>query len=137
MRKRWKSLLILVVIVLASCGPSVGDNAPGEETLRGEVYISEAQLIIMESYPIQVAITLRGDLPTPCHSLKYQYEVQAFPELKRIDVNVYSQAEADAVCVQMLQPFEENLGLDMQGAAEGLYALYLNGEWLGEFSYPG
>src|SRR5919108_1032052 len=39
---------------------------PGDADLtRGEVYINEASLIIRESFPPQISVTITGDLPTP------------------------------------------------------------------------
>src|SRR5919109_51061 len=44
---------------------------PGDEQLtRGAVFISEASLLIRESFPPQIAVSLSGDLPTPCHELR-------------------------------------------------------------------
>ena len=44
---------------------------PGDAALiRGEVFLDSAQLLIRESYPPQVTLTLAGSLPTPCHQLR-------------------------------------------------------------------
>ena len=37
---------------------------------RGEAFIHEASLVIRESFPPQISVMLRGDLPTPCNALR-------------------------------------------------------------------
>ncbi|MDP2777030.1 MAG: hypothetical protein Q8O48_05265, partial [Anaerolineales bacterium] len=38
--------------------------------MRGEVYHDSTELLSMESYPLQFALLLKGNLPTPCHQLR-------------------------------------------------------------------
>lgn len=139
-------LFALVVLGLAACGPApvAGETpeAPGSvegpsegQTIQGQVYLSEAALLIMESYPVQVAIQLTGDLPTPCHTLGAK--IAAPNAENEIHVEIFSEAAADVMCVQVLQPFEERISLPMEGQPDGIYRVFLNGEPLGEFSYPG
>src|ERR1044071_3057204 len=48
---------------------------PGDENLsRGNVYIHEASLVIRESYPPQISLSIKGDLPTPCNQLRVQID---------------------------------------------------------------
>lgn len=125
-------------LALAACAPAQPTPDPGSgQPLDGAVYIGSADLLIMESYPVQVALAITGDLPTPCHEFRYQYEIQDFGDEKRVDVSAYSVADPDAICTQVLQPFEERISFDLQNALEGTYVVYLNGERVGEFSYPG
>lgn len=128
-------LIALLTATLAACAPATGEVSP--EPLGGAVYIDSAELLIMESYPVQVALAIAGDLPTPCHELRYQYEIQDFGDEKRIDVTAYSEADPAAMCAQVLQPFEQRVGFDLQNAPEGMYVVCLNGELVGEFAYPG
>ena len=77
--------------------------------IQGNVFIDHSDLLIMESYPIQVALVLQGSLPTPCNQLR----VIAKPpdEQNRIQVEVYSVIDPAKACVQVLEPFEANIGL--------------------------
>ena len=96
---------------------------------RGEVFIDRSELLIMESYPIQVALALGGSLPTPCNQLR----VVAKPpdEQNRIQISVYSVIDPEQACVQVLEPFEANIGLG--SFPTGHYSVWLNGEQVGEF----
>jgi hypothetical protein len=96
---------------------------------RGNVYIDRSELLIMESNPIQIALMLRGSLPTPCNKLR----VIASPpdEQNRIQVDVYSVIDPEQICVQVLEPFEANTGLG--SFPSGHYSVWVNGEMIGEF----
>lgn len=143
MKKSNIGLLILMLLAMAACSGLPGENpetpAPPTaiegEMIRGPVYMSQTSILIMESFPIQVAVQIQGELPTPCHTLRSQI---GEPDVNNeIRIDVFSEAAADVVCVQVLQPFEESLRLPMEGKPDGTYRVYINGELVGEFSYPG
>jgi len=102
---------------------------------RGNVYIEDAQLLVMESYPVQVQLSLKGDLPTPCNQL--QVDIAEPDAEHNIYVDVYSLVDPDKMCTQVLKPFEQSFPIPMQGKEDGQYQVYVNGELVGEFSYPG
>jgi hypothetical protein len=149
--------LLLMALLVASCAPqhepapgldtavisSPGDNMPTNEPAsnpfasqpgdvdlaRGTVFINEANLIIRESFPPQISLTLAGDLPTPCNQLRVEMSP---PNLEnKILVDVYSVVDPDQVCVQVLEPFEESI--DMGIFPTGHYTVWVNGEMAGEF----
>lgn len=147
MKSTLKIIVLLVVsLTLAACGGAADPDAPvdrGEVTppasetpeppagVRAEAYVDEAQLQIMESFPIQVAVAVQGNLPTPCHSFASEFEIDE--EQGRIDVQVYSLApeDEDLACAQVLQPFEENIRLG--SFEQGEFDVYVNGEKIGSF----
>lgn len=96
---------------------------------RGEVFINEASLLIRESFPPQIVLTLNGALPTPCHNLRV-----AIPEPdaeNKINVDVYSVVDPNQVCIQVLEPFQENIELGT--FPSGHYTVWVNGGLIGEF----
>jgi hypothetical protein len=100
--------------------------------MRGNVYVDFADILTRESMPPQYALVLQGNLPTPCHQL--QVEVSEPNAENRIDVNAYSLVDADVMCLQVLQAFEETVTIGVLPA--GNYSLWLNGEMVGEFVAP-
>jgi hypothetical protein len=103
---------------------------PGDDQLnRGEAFIDEASLLIRESFPPQIALSIRGSLPTPCHELRAEIEPPD-PENK-IEVDLYSVVDPDTICVQVLEPFEEQIELGT--FPSGHYTVWVNGEQIGEF----
>ena len=103
---------------------------PGDADLtRGEVYIHEASLIIRESFPPQISVTITGDLPTPCNQLRA--EIHPPDAENKIVVEVYSVVDPDQVCVQVLEPFEESI--DLGTYPTGHYIVWVNDQMAGEF----
>lgn len=103
---------------------------PGDEDLsRGNVYIKGASLAIRESYPPQISLTIKGDLPAPCNKLRLK--VNTPDQDNKIMVEVYSVVDPDEVCIQVLVPFEEWVGLGT--FATGHYSVWVNGRMAGEF----
>jgi hypothetical protein len=102
----------------------------------GAIYIDSSDLLIAESYPVQISLHFAGSVPTPCHSLKYSYQIGTDTDRFRIDIVAWSESDPGVVCIQVLDPFEINIPIPMDGAANGTYNVWLNGNLIGEFSYP-
>jgi inhibitor of cysteine peptidase len=105
--------------------PRAGDDA----LQRGNAYVNSADILTMESYPLQFAVVLKGDLPTPCNELRVAYNP---PDAEnKIQLEVYSVADPNAVCAQMLESFEQNVSLG--SFPGGHYTVWVNGKQMGEF----
>ncbi len=107
------------------------DPIPGEVNLsRGQVMIEESEVLVMESYPLQVMLRLKGTMATPCHHLRAQVEK---PDVEnRIVVDVYSVYDPNEICIQVIEEFETNLPLGSY--EDGSYTIRVNGEQVGEFT---
>jgi hypothetical protein len=102
---------------------------PGDEKLtRGNVYINTASLMIRESYPPQISLSIKGDLPTPCNKLRVK--IDAPDQENKIMVDVFSLIDPDKVCIQVLEPFEEYI--DLGTFSTGHYSVWVNGKIAGE-----
>jgi hypothetical protein len=150
-------ILFVLTLLVASCAPPL-EPTPGPDTAvtsppvdsmptnepitnpfapqpddtnltRGTVYINEASLIIRESFPPQISLTLAGDLPTPCNQLRA--EIHPPDAENKIMVDVYSVVDPTQVCIQVLEPFEESI--DLGTFPTGHYTVWVNGEMAGEF----
>jgi hypothetical protein len=139
-------VILVFAILVSACGvsPNKGNEPvippdsqePSSDNLvRGEVYINEAQLLILESYPVQIMMNVKGDLATPCEMLRV--EVASPNDKNEIHVEMYSEVDFKVSCIAQLEPFEENVSIPMAGAADGDYTVWLNGDKVGEFGYPG
>ena len=103
---------------------------PGDENLtRGNVFINEASLVIRESYPPQVSLSIGGDLPTPCHELRV--EIAPPDQENKIMVDAYSVVDPNVACIQVLESFQEYI--DLGTFPSGHYSVWVNGEPAGEF----
>jgi len=111
--------------------PSNGDYIPGpadHQFSQGPVFLDSVELLTLESFPLQFTLALKGNLPTPCHSLR----IDASPPdtENKIVVNVYS-VSGDEMCAQVLEPFDVNFSLGSY--PEGHYSLWVNDKLIAEF----
>lgn len=86
------------------------------------VEIENSQLMIAESDPAQVSLHLVGNVPNPCYSLRVL--VHEPSEEGQIMVEVYSVADPEKVCADMLQPFDETIKVENLSA--GKYTILVN-----------
>jgi hypothetical protein len=96
---------------------------------RGEVFIQEKGLLVRESYPPQISLSVSGGLPTPCNELRVQ--VGEPDETNNIKVDAYSVVDPNMMCIQVLKPFQASI--DLGTFPSGHYSVYVNGELAGEF----
>jgi hypothetical protein len=106
---------------------------PGEENMeRGSIFIDHTEILIMESFPPQFSLIIEGNLPTPCHQLQAHLEQ---PDAQnRINIEVFSLVDPDVICIQVLEPFHENIMLG--SLPDGVYTIVVNGEEVGEITSP-
>ena len=104
------------------CTPGASQSAqspsvsPDTEANPG-VYIDEIVLNIMESWPLQVSATVRGNLADACVVLD---DITATREGNVFSLRIHTHREGE-VCAQMLVPFEETVPLDVKGLPAGTY----------------
>lgn len=107
------------------------DPIEGEDSMaRGEAFVDSAELLILESYPLQIRLMVNGTLPTPCHHLRASLNEP--DEQGRIYVELYSLVDPQEICIQVLESFETNISLGSY--PDGSYTVWLNSEQVGEFS---
>ncbi|MGA1823986.1 MAG: DUF333 domain-containing protein [bacterium] len=113
--------------------PSQGalDPQPGDERLiRGNVYLNETDILLLESFPVQVKLLIKGYLPTPCNKLRVT--VSKPDDRNRIDVSLYSLVDPETFCAQVLQSFDERVSLG--SFKQGSFSVWINGEHHEDFS---
>ncbi|MDA0364936.1 MAG: hypothetical protein O3B31_11100 [Chloroflexi bacterium] len=91
------------------------------------MYVDFADVLLLESDPVQVVLYVTGNLPTPCHSLARAIADDG----TRLDVTLRSRSTAQS-CMQVLHPFDERIALGSY--ASGSRTVWLNGERVGEFA---
>jgi hypothetical protein len=144
--KQTTIIALLLAVVLGGCAPSPDSpvtsetpSQPGQSDYlpspadgsltRSGVYLGSVDLLTLESFPLQFMLILKGNLPTPCHQLRIA--VNPPDTTDKIVVDVYSVANPDDICAQVLESFEVNYPLGSFPA--GRYSLWVNGEMAVEF----
>jgi hypothetical protein len=117
----------------ASSIPSSGyEPKAGDDQLTRDPVLMDlenSQLVVMESYPIQVSVNLKGNLPDPCHELRVQ--VTPVNAQNQVKLDVYSVVDSTKACITVLQPFEVTVPIGSY--TSGHYSVYVNDQLLGEF----
>lgn len=108
---------------------STSPNPSDKKLERGNVFISESGLLVRESFPVQIALVLSGELPTPCHQLRVN--VDPPDNENKIHVEVYSVFDPNMTCIQVLKPFQESIPLG--SFPTGHYTVWVNDAQVGEF----
>lgn len=112
----------------------IGDDQDDQGKVPASARVESAELLILESYPVQVMLVVSGATPTPCH--EFRFNINEADADNQIFVEIFSMVDPGEVCVEMEQPFEENISLPVAGLPDGVYQVFVNGELVGEFSYP-
>ena len=108
-------LIILIIIFSTGCLsilPTIG-----------LVPVEEIEIVILESFPVQVQVIARGNLPDPC--------TEIFEVLQERKENTFFVAiktyRPPGFCIQVLAPFEEIIPLEVYGLPAGTYTVDVNG----------
>jgi hypothetical protein len=89
--------------------------------------VDTTEILIRESAPVQLVLHIKGNLPTPCHQLNYQ--ISKADEAGNIEVELWSEALLGQDCIQVLEPFEQDIVLG--SAEQGSFTIFVNGEEVG------
>jgi inhibitor of cysteine peptidase len=133
--------LLVASVVLAGCRMPGGDFPKPEDPTQSPptpvtvtdpdsetrpVTVEGIEILLMESFPIQVAVLVRGYLPDGCtviDDVRSRFE----PESNRFVIAITTVRDADAVCTEAIVPFEERVSLDVYGLPAGTYFVDANG----------
>jgi hypothetical protein len=135
--RRWITTFALALPLLgAGCGVQAGPRVlpPSVEPgmLRAAVTPAQTEILLLETFPVQVRLSVAGDLPNPCAHLGWS--VSPGDDQGRIEVALYADQPAGEACIQLLAPYAETIPL---GTFEsGSYGVFVNGQQVEEFVLP-
>jgi inhibitor of cysteine peptidase len=101
-----------------------GQGAGGEEYIYGTATVETIQVIKLESFPVQVQVAAQGYLPDSCTEIN---EIKTEKEGNNFNINISTKRPKDAVCTQVIVPFNKTIPLDLQGLKAGNYTVNVNG----------
>jgi hypothetical protein len=117
------TLTVLVALVaLSACGEHTDEaSAPTTEPApltadptadsvavqRSSVLIDDVDIVLAPP-PAEPTLTVKGQLPTPCHRPAWDVVGGADDE---VDVDVYTLVDAHALCTQVIEPFDVTIPL--------------------------
>ena len=108
--------------------PDADATEPGMEVPPGgvecgEANVTDVQVLLMESWPVQVGLVIRGTLPDACTEIA---DVQEQRSGNTITLTVQTNRPKDMMCAQVVTDFEHRYRLE-GGFYSGDYTIDVNG----------
>jgi inhibitor of cysteine peptidase len=150
-KKFWKYtrfstiLLMVFAVILSGCvdegqdgneSENMTDNSQGtngtnnsqetdeEDYVYGTAKVENIQILILESFPVQVQVIAEGYLPDGCTEID---KIKTEREGNIFNISISTKRPKDAICTQALESFTETIHLDVQGLKAGNYTVNVNG----------
>jgi len=108
-------LIMLITIFVTGCFsilPTIGLAS-----------VDEIDILILESFPVQINVIAKGNLPDPCTEIS---EVLQEKEGNTFFITIKTY-RSPGFCIQVLAPFEEIIPLEVYGLPAGTYTVDVNG----------
>ena len=129
-------LSLILTVILSGCVDEGQNNTEpgnitndsqetsGEEYVYGTANVESIQIMILESFPVQVQVIAEGYLPDGCTEIN---ETKAEREGNVFNVSISTKRPKDAVCTQAIENFTKTIPLEVQGLKAGNYTVNVNG----------
>jgi len=90
------------------------------------VFVDSVQIAILESFPVQINLTLKGNKSVPCVELL----PPAISKQDNLFVIVLAETQLGTgeSCITVIDPFETTFALDVSGLTAGTYTVRVNGQ---------
>jgi inhibitor of cysteine peptidase len=96
----------------------------GGGVIEGVAAVETVDILILESFPVQVNVVARGNLPDGCTTIGDATQER---DGNTFRVTITTVRPADAMCTEALVPFEKVIALDVYGLPAGTYTVDVNG----------
>jgi len=118
-RKKYIVFLVVILfsIIFLLSGCSAVDSGVNL------AHVNEIEILILESFPLQVHVVAKGYLPNPCTQID---QIIKSREANDFTVTIKTKT-SPGPCIQVIQPFEETIPLDVYGLPAGTYNVNVNG----------
>jgi hypothetical protein len=104
----------------AEATATIGSNEP----VRGQAMVETVDVLMLESFPVQVQVAVSGNLPDACTFID---EVITQQSGNTFRVAVTTIRQPGVACAQVVTPFEETVPLEVEGLPAGTYEVSVNG----------
>ena len=125
-------LISMLFALLAACAPAAPAVTETPSPIVTEVptfgsvaVVKSVDVLLLESFPLQVNVVIRGDLPDAgCTTIA---SVEQVREGNTFTLTLIITTDPLALCAQVLTPFEEVVSLDVLGLPAGIYTVDVHG----------
>jgi hypothetical protein len=124
--RKWLIAVVILAIAAIAVFFYPVSESPGSDYVDGPpAHVESVEILIMESFPVQVSAVAKGYLPNPCTRIGRIDVGRTIYGDFDITINTQVASDADA-CIQVIQPFEETVPLNVTGHYAGLYTVSFN-----------
>ncbi|GEM_PF-929953 len=95
-----------------------------EDVVVSLANVNDIEILLLESFPVQIHAVARGEHPDSCTEVD---KVATRREGDTFFITITTSRPADAMCAQVMTPFEEVVALDVVGLKAGVYTVDING----------
>ncbi|MBW6472450.1 MAG: hypothetical protein K0B14_04945 [Anaerolineaceae bacterium] len=85
------------------------------------IFVDDLTINMMESFPIQVSVTVIGNLPDGCTRIVDSQSEMIDDSI--FELQIFTERPEDMMCTMALVPFEETINLDVKGLPAGTYTV--------------
>jgi hypothetical protein len=121
-------VLLSAALLLAACAPVTATPSPivtEVPTHASGTIVKSIEILLLESFPLQVHAVLRGDLPDAgCTTITSVDQVR---EGNTFRLRLVTTTDPLALCAQKLTPFEKVVPLEVYGLPAGTYTVEAGG----------
>jgi len=108
-------LIMLITIFVTGCFSILPTT--------GLALVDEIDILISESFPVQINVIAGGNLPDPCTEISEVLQERE-GDTFFITIKTY---RSPGFCIQVLAPFKETIPLEVYGLPAGTYTVDVNG----------
>jgi inhibitor of cysteine peptidase len=118
---------LLLAALITACGPGSAPTPtftpPDDGVVKGLAIVERVEILILESFPVQVRAQVQGYLADGCTALD---TITLEREDNIFQVRITTLRPVGQICTEALVPFEESIGLDVLGLPAGEYTVDVN-----------
>jgi inhibitor of cysteine peptidase len=131
MKKRRLGLILLIGSLMGCGRVQPSSQVPDFEIVEGQAAVEAVEVVMMMSFPLQIQLHVTGFVGDPCTDID---EIQIQRDGYRFEVSITTTRDSQVDCIQVIEPFEENIPLDVYGLPAGDYKVLVNGV-VAEFTF--
>ena len=121
------SIAMVLIVLVAGCRIAGANGTPtSAPPIHGRADVEEVELLVLESFPVQVVAVARGHLRDGCTEID-SVDTSFDADSNTFSVEVTTVRDSQTACTQALVPFEERIDLEVRDLAAGTYTVDVNG----------
>jgi hypothetical protein len=140
------AMIMIAAVLLSACSavsaasptplPAQGDNPYSPQPadagmMESKIEIVSASVVVAESMPPQISVSLAYRLATPCSDLRVS--ISQPDRADRIQLQVYGVAPKDKPCTLMALSTPQQARISLGSFPAGSYTVWVNGVQVGDF----